>query len=352
MILDRRSGIGPHHLSIGKTRKFDGDGKPVYSVGDGIAGMALPTTFGGGAFCVDGQSLIYVHKNRRECYLVRNGVERKLCETASTFAAPWVTEGPDGRAWWSVLSRDGNYRIGLGENARVLTGWYHSAIQVMPLSSDRAVAIGFRGEFPTATTLVFQEIDARLRNVGEEIDIECNVNDRTTFHFQAVSDFSRELAHVVFLGAGLCVQHAVYFGDSVHWTDGPAIDGPCFAPQITLDSNGVETILAADYRGNIRVGNDKVLRGVRGPNISPLFALTGYGTGGMISGAKTVNGKVPLLVSRIIAEYSGVAELSAHYFDGDDLAPYEPPTSEDMGDPIAYLAQNPAAILRTYRRMV
>ncbi len=222
----------------------------------------------------------------------------------------------------------------------------------MPLSADRAVAIGFRGLFPTDTTLVFQEIDTDLCNVGDEIDIECNVNDRTTFHFQAVSDFSRELAHVVFLGADLCVQHAVYFGDTVHWTDGPAIDGPCFAPQITLDWDGVETIMAADYRGNIRVGKDKVLRGVRGPNISPLYALTGYGTGGMISGAHTVNGKIPLLVSRITDEYKGEAELSVHYFDEDALAPYEPAETENMGDPIAYLAQCPSAILRTYRRMV
>ncbi len=130
MILDRRTGIGPHHLGIGKTRKFDGEGNPVFSVGPTVKGFGkdFQAAFGGGSFCVDGQSLIYVEQDRKSCWINCRGAHQKLCITESTLAAPWVTEGPDGKAWWSVLSRDGNHRIGLGSKSRILAGWYHSAI--------------------------------------------------------------------------------------------------------------------------------------------------------------------------------------------------------------------------------
>lgn len=357
-LVDERAGIGPHHLAIGKTRKlfekdgtiftffsrgyeigcavFDADSQRMLSVHT----LDCPVAWGGGAFCVDGDSngrvaLVFLHRNQHELCLLTGTVEgktidwapwRSLLVSSSYQAAPWVELGPDGAAWCSVLDRAGDFRIAIVRGSDVRVGnlfaaqeepWYHSCVQVHPIAVDRAVAIGFRGAFPTRTELVFKTVSADLKFGPSETLAPCNVNDRLTFHFQAVGDPARESAHIVYLDDGLTVSHARYAAG--RWTVAKrVIPVAAFAPQICVNPSGDLVLLAADYDGRIWKASQplakewsepKCLPGIAGPNVSGLFAQTGYGTGGLISAARSDSGRVPFLMAEITDDRTARAEL-------------------------------------------
>jgi hypothetical protein len=334
-VLDERSGIGPHHLAIGKTRKLFEHGGTVFaffSRGYEIAcarigadtseiheidRLDFPAAWGGGAFCIDCDetgrvSLVFLHRNQHElCFAAGHVVNgridwdawRPLLVSSAHQAAPWVEMGPDGTAWCSVLDRAGDFRLAVvapSGDARVCNlfageeePWYHSCVQVLPVKKDQAVAVGLRGTFPTKTELVFKTVSANLE-LGRSIALApCNVNDRLTFHFQAVGDAQRECAHIVYLDEELSVSHARFAGDK--WTVTPAVmPFASFAPQICVHRRGDAMLLAADYEGRLWKCTRSVLSGwkepmelseSRGPNISALFAQTGYGSGGLITAA-------------------------------------------------------------------
>jgi len=72
----------------------------------------------------------------------------------------------------------------------------------------------------------------------------------------------------------------------------------------------------------------KRLPGIAGPNVSALFAQTGYGTGGLISAARSDAGRVPFLMAEITDDRTARAELrlSAVGGNGQILAPEQPLT--------------------------
>ena len=357
-LVDERAGIGPHHLAIGKTRKlFEKDGTifAFFSRGYEIACamidahslqlretqvLNLPIAWGGGAFCVDGDTegrvaLVFLHRNQHELCLATGTIEdghiewtpwRSLLVNSASQAAPWLELGPDGTAWCSVLDRTGDFRIATvkGKNVRVGNlfaaneqAWYHSCVQVLPVAEDRAVAIGFRGSFPSKTELVFKTVSATLKMGPSETLAPCNVNDRLTFHFQAVGDPARECAHIVYLDEGLSVSHAHYAGGG--WIVAKRIiPVASFAPQICINGNGDLLLLAADYEGQIWKATrpfrgewrePSIVPNVTGPNVSALFAQTGYGTGGLISAARSEDGRVPFLMAEIRDERTSTAAL-------------------------------------------
>ena len=248
-LVDDRAGIGPHHLAIGKTRKIFEKDNTIYAFFSrgyeiacstfdadtlqllGSQVLDCPVAWGGGAFCVDCDAsgrvaLVFLHRNKHELCLATGTIEhgtirwapwRSLLVSAAHQAAPWVEMGLDGTAWCSVLDRTGDFRIAVVRGADVRVGdlfsdkeepWYHSCVQVCPVGNDRAVAIGFRGTFPTRTELVFKSVSADLKFGPSETLAPCNVNDRLTFHFQAVGDPARGTAHIVYLDDALTVSHA------------------------------------------------------------------------------------------------------------------------------------------------
>lgn len=360
--VDDRAGIGPHHLAIGKTRKlfeFGGSIEAFYSDGYGIRHARLdaetlelraseslsgiPIAWGGGAFCVDagenGQvTLVFIHRNRREFCSVR-GVVRKgeiawdrwntLLATRAPQAAPWVELGPDGTAWCSVLARDGDFRLaiidpdGRASSAPLFSAdetlWYHSCVQVLPVGIDEAVAIGFRGSFPSRTELVFKTVGRDFTLGRSEALAPCNVNDQFTFHFQAVGDPANGRAHIVYLDDGLSVSHALY--EHGRWrTDRAIMPFAAYAPQICLDEAGRLALLACDYEGVVWTASwsdeggwswPRPVDGLPPSTISGLFGRTGYGTGGLISAARSRGGRVPFLMGAITDEHIGQAKLYA-----------------------------------------
>ncbi len=381
-LVDAREGIGPHHLAIGKTRKlFEKDGAiyAFFSRGYEIAcavfdaeslemrsvqTLACPVAWGGGAFCVDCDAggrvaLVFLHRNQHELCLVPGTIEnggvhwapwRSLLVSSAHQAAPWVEIGADGTAWCSVLDRTGAFRIAVvrGNDVRVDNlfcdkeePWYHSCVQVCPVGDDRALAIGFRGAFPTRTELVFKTVSADLKLGPSETLAPCNVNDRLTFHFQAVGDPARGSAHIVYLDEGLTVSHA-RFSDG-RWTVAKrVIPVASFAPQVTVDPKGDLLLLAADYDGHIWQASQPLsgawsesmrLPGIAGPNVSALFAQTGYGTGGLISAARSDSGRVPFLLSEITDDRTARAELrlATAGGSGHSLAPEQPLTVTRKG---------------------
>jgi len=212
--------------------------------------------------------------------------------------------------------------------------WYHSCVQVCPIGNDRALAIGFRGTFPTRTELVFKTVSADLKLGPSETLAPCNVNDRLTFHFQAVGDAARGQAHIVYLDDGLTTSHA-RFSDG-RWTVAKrVIPVASFAPQVTVNPKGDLLLLAADYDGQIWQASQPLggawsepvrLSGIAGPNVSALFAQTGYGTGGPISAARSENGRIPFLLSEITDDRTARAELRLAVAggSGQHLAPEQP----------------------------
>lgn len=359
VVLDERDHIGPHHLAIGKTRKlFEHDGvvhaffSRGYAIGyarfcartlalEDISELSLPVAWGGGAFCVDddragGVCLVFLHRNQHELCAVRGTIENSrvrfgewqtLLTSALHQAAPWVETGPDGTAWASVLDRSGDFRLAVIPRegpARIgdLFGsdeapWYHSCVQVVPVGADEALAIGFRGVFPSKTELVFKPVSRSLAMGNAATVASCNVNDHLTFHFQASGDPERNRAHIAYLDEGLAISHAVYENEA--WTTSRLVlPMACYAPQICCNDSGGLVLLAAGYDGAVRTacwnGNwtaARTLDGIAGPNISARFALTGYGTGGLISAARACEGRVPFLFARITDEMAGRARLEA-----------------------------------------
>jgi hypothetical protein len=357
-LVDERVGIGPHHLAIGKTRKlFEKDGTifAFFSRGYEIACatldanslrlrdtqvLDLPIAWGGGAFCVDCDTegrvaLVFVHRNQHELCLATGAIGdghiewtpwRSLLVSSASQAAPWLELGSHGTGWCSVLDRTGDFRIAAVKGKTVRVGnlfganeqaWYHSCVQVLPVAEDRAVAIGFRGSFPSKTELVFKTVSAALEMGPSETLAPCNVNDRLTFHFQAVGDPARECAHIVYLDEGLSVSHAQYSGG--RWIVAKRIiPVASFAPQICINGDGDLLLLAADYEGQIwkatrpfrgEWSEPSIVPNLTGPNVSALFAQTGYGTGGLISAARSEDGRVPFLLAEIKDERTSTAAL-------------------------------------------
>ena len=357
--LDERERIGPHHLAIGKTRKlfaYESTIHAFFSTGYGIhyarvdadslaiigrAALNVPVAWGGGAFCVDCDdegrvALVFVHRSMRELCLVHGRVERDhiawdnwqpLLATSGLEAAPWLELDPlDGAAWISVLSRDGDFRLAHvrpGHHARIgdlfapgEARWYHSAVQVLPVGDGNAVAVGFRGTFPTATELVFKTVSDTLALGPSQTLAPCNVNDQLTFHFQAVGDPARKRAHIVYLDAGLSVSHAMF--QRGQWKIAAAVmPFAAFAPQICLDPAGNAACLAADYEGavwsaawvNGEWSLPRKIDRLVAPAISGAFGRTGYGTGGMISAARTNDGRVPFLIGDIVDDRAARSRL-------------------------------------------
>lgn len=295
-----------------------------YRISDG-----RESAFGGGAFCVDGDSVLYVSPDRKSLSL--NG--KALCSTDSTFAAPWLC----GR-WFSVLSRDGQHIVGCNGDARYFPHeWYHSCLQVIPLISG-ALVIGFTGRFPIETNMMGCLVSDDME-FGEPFIIDqCNVNDRLTFHFQAVAH--EGTVSIVYLGSGLSVREAVY--NSNIWTLRTVDDHPSFAPQNISTPSGVK-IIWCTYDGHVRTENGDPI--CSGPNISPSFALTGYGTGGIIAPARWLNANnIPFLMATITDESNARARLELKWtLDEPEF---------DYLDTNAQLARWPGDIVKTYRRMV
>jgi hypothetical protein len=153
------------------------------------------------------------------------------------------------------------------------------------------------------------------------------VNDKLTFHFQAVGDSERERAHIVYLDEGLSVSHALY--EKGEWQISRSVlEVACFAPQIAIDVDGNAALVAAGYdralwraswSRNRGWSAPRKIEGALAPNISPAFAITGYGTGGMISAARSSTGRVPYLLGVVTDETTARAELYAAQF-GDTLS--------------------------------
>jgi hypothetical protein len=360
VLLDSRDHIGPHHLAIGKTRKlFEHQGiiEAFFSTGYGITharldgetlaprgsmDLGLPVAWGGGAFCVDNDAagrvvLVFLHRNRHELCLARgqcgaDGIAWQpwiaVTETSGPQAAPWVELGPDGTAWASTLSRDGAFRLaviapdGTPASAPLFapgeTPWYHSCVQVEPFAKDRAVAIGFRGEFPARTELVFKTVTRGLETGPALTLAPCNVNDQLTFHFQAVGDAARGRAHIAYLDDGLAISHALYDGKDWHVVKG-VTDFAAYAPQLCLAPDGSLALLVCDYEGAIWTASwsdagwtaPRRLPGLPPSTISGLFGRTGYGTGGLISAARSEGGRVPFLYGVITDDRTAHADLHA-----------------------------------------
>jgi hypothetical protein len=403
VILDERSHIGPHHLAIGKTRKLLRAGDDVFaffSRGYEIA-MAccdartgamrdtvvldLPVSWGGGAFCVDDDGagrvvMVFVNRDLRQLCFVEGRAAggkviwqpwRAILSGDVNQAAPWVSLDEVGTAWATVLERNGNFRIAtVTRDGKAQAGslfnpgevpWYHSCVQALPLGNGQCVAVGFRGTFPTRTELVGKTIASDLVTGPSQSICPCDVNDRLTFHFQALGDPGRQQAHIVYLDDGLSVSHAILSGGA--WQiEKNVMAFASLAPQICLDESGSLILLAADYEGRVVESRKPPggpwsapvqLEGVTGPNISPLFALTNYGTGGMISDARSRNGVVPLLIGCITDEREARAVLSLHLAGIGATRPVQTaPPKPFPAETTAMMAQNPELILRTYRRMV
>lgn len=359
LCLDERNQIGPHHLAIGKTRKlFERDGiiHAFFSRGYEIAysrisadglhlletqALDFPVAWGGGSFCVDDDragsvTLVFLHRNQHEFCVARGIIEsgairwdgwRTLLVSRGRQSAPWVEIGRQGTAWASVLERNGDFRLAvIPPEGRPVVGdlflpgeepWYHSCVQMLPVKDDLALAIGFRGVFPSRTELVFKTVSADLKLSAAETLAPCNVNDKLTFHFQAVGDPERGTAHIVYLDEGLSVSHARFEGNEWKVTRG-ILPSACFAPQICLNEAGDASLLAADYEGAAWSAAWSAKKGwstpcriksVPVPNISTHFGQTGYGTGGMISAARSRDGRVPFLVGVVEDNHTARAKL-------------------------------------------
>lgn len=305
MILDKRVGIGPHHLSIGKTRKIFEVGNHVhsfFSTGRGISHatwgkveeLKLPVAWGGFAFTVeqtrDGFRIAFVHADgHRLCISNDLGGFETVLETRGPLTAPWLS-----RHRWSVLERGKGVWID-GQLDR--SPLHHSCVQLFG-----NVAVGFGGEFPLKTDLMWKRLGGEWSQLTG-----CNVNDRTTFHFGATDD---GMIHFAYLDMGLGVSLATYDGELWEFKRS-IIPIPCFAPNVSI-VNGELNVFACDYHGTVwrwRNGYALDRLAVQGPSISPLFALTGYGTGGMLIPPKIDGDRIPVLISHIEDEKTATARL-------------------------------------------
>ena len=360
-LIDRRSGVGPHHLAIGKTRKLvssPGIVHALFSSGFEISHARLsrdsmnlidvtpldvPVAFGGGAFCVDVDedgtvTAVFVHRNRHELCALRGRLVgdvlqwngwRTLVRADSPMAAPWIEFGSGGKAWASVLTRAGDFRIvridrdGRSRSTTLFEPnerlWHHSCVQTIPVGPEEILAVGFRGQFPIATELVAKRMSEGLEFGPAFTVAPCNVNDQLTFHFQAVGDPLRGRGHIVYLDKGLSVSHALYAKGA--WTATQNIL-PCaaYAPQICLRSDGALAFMAVDYDGRVWTAGwhesegwsaPRIVEGLPLQTLSPAFGQTGYGTGGLITAARSADGNVPFLMGVITDDRTATADLYA-----------------------------------------
>jgi hypothetical protein len=358
--LDRRDGIGPHHLAIGKTRKlFEWQGtvhaffSQRYAIGHArfdpvslklrdLRVLDVPVGWGGGAFCVDQDSrgrvtLVFLHRNKHELAVLHGDASGndiawrgwQVIARGTRLAAPWVEVDGEGDAWCSVLAREGGFQIArVRRDGGFTTGdlfaageapWYHSCVQMLPIGSGSALAVGFRGAFPNQTELVFKTVSAHLALGPSQTLARCNVNDALTFHFQAVGDPARGRAHIVYLDDGLTVSHAMF--DKGAWTVTRNVFADAsFAPQIGLDAAGGLTFLTADYDGAVWSAawlesdgwsKPQQVAGLPKLEISAAFGRTGYGTGGLISAARSSSGRLPFLMGVVEDDKTARAGLYA-----------------------------------------
>lgn len=352
-LVHEQPGIGPHFLSIGKTRKivshagmhylFFSVGYQIkYAVIDALSGIILESAnvpgispaWGGYNFCVeqsgDAVYLAYVTLTGDSvgCLRGRLGLpEVRWNDTAHlavvgksrVLAAPWIAVDQEGIPWVSVVGKDHNFFIAkLSENGGqplwqqrpiLQSGeyWIHSVVQLLPIGDGGMLAIGFAGDYPTKTSLQFKCYDSLLRETGGGKIAACNVNDKTTFHFQVVSDLRNGLAHILYLDDGLSISHAIFDGKS--WNIESVVTLPSYAPQVTLDPDGNLYLLYADYQHRIKLmayKHDRASWSYQGRllergaiNVSPIYGATNYGTGGCISIAKTADYLVPYLTSYV-----------------------------------------------------
>ncbi len=359
-LVDERDQIGPHHLGIGKTKKiFQSNGSiyAFYSTGYAIHydvldaeslevvaqhsldGVAI--AFGGGQFCIDYQDdqlhLVFTSRNRLAigymCGVCDNdeiswrSASQSILGSTPTLAAPWVEADHCGNVWASVVGRDGNFHVaykpadGEWQQERLFeTGeepWMHSCVQILPIGAGSALAVGFRGDFPHQSELVFKSIDNNFNMSAAATLAPCNVNDQLTFHFQATGDSKNESAHIVYLSDNLHVDHAIYINGDWH-VENNIIPTPAFAPQICLDKMGAATCISVDYDGKLwqakwseQAGwsSSALLTGSPKVTISPAYGRTGYGTGGMIAAARTDDGTVPYITGCVDLDPRGPTKL-------------------------------------------
>lgn len=360
-VLDERGGIGAHHLAIGKTRKLFAHAGLLYcfystgfeiqcAIADATtrevrarARVPVNAAFGGAHFCVDddgtgGFALVFTERGRDLVGVVGGRVEGERIQWSAPevvfrapgpmFAAPWIAFGLDGELWVSAIAREAKHTQiahgspgGLWRTAPLFqlgeVHWHPSCVQMLPIARGRAIALGFRGEFPTRTELVAREFDLDLKAGEARALAPCNVNDQQTFQFQAIGDATRGEAHVAYLDEGLATSCAHYKGG--RWTVERGIfRAPSFAPQLTLGTNGALALLLCDYEGKIwracrgTAGFWAPFEPVRGAGriaVSAAFGRTSYGTGGLISAARSDTHDAPYLAGRIDPDASGRARL-------------------------------------------
>ena len=372
VLIEERRQISPHFLGIGKTRKLIDTGRFLvgfYSVGYAIhwfvarrASVEVIATgvltdmapaWGGGQFCVDHTDeavhLAYTSLSRltvihRIGRIGDDGIDWEprarvaLNATTPTLAAPWIAIDRAGAVWVSVVGRDNNFLVAHGNSRdgdriafrqRQLfedkPEWHHSCVQVLPFTRRRAIAVGFAGRFPTETVLVSKEIDDELNLGASTVVGPCDVNDQITFHFQALGDPERGRACVTYLGPGGRIDHATWSG--VTWSIEEAIvPFATIAPQNTLLSDGEIGVLCADYEGRMfalastQSGWTKPAPVGRAGlvTISPAFARTGYGTGGIISAARSSDRAIPYLASQVALDPEAPSKLFVGCAGGDE----------------------------------
>ena len=372
VLIDERRLISPHFLGIGKTRKLIDTGRSLigfYSTGYAIHWFAaqrstleilarsvlddVAPAWGGGQFCVDHVDdtihLVYTSLSRltvihRSGRASERGVVWEpqarvaLSATTPTLAAPWISVERGGAIWVSVVGRDNNFLVGhanardgerMAFRQRTLFSdapeWHHSCVQVLPYAKRRAVAVGFAGRFPVETVLVAKEIDDEL-NIGQSTVIgPCDVNDQITFHFQAFGDAERGRATVTYLGPRGRIDHATWNGSA--WAIAEAIvPFPTIAPQSTLLPDGKIGVVCADYEGRMFAlashskgwSKPRAISDAGLVTISPAFARTGYGTGGIISAVRGADGSMPFLASQMSLDPEGPSKLFLGRAGGDE----------------------------------
>lgn len=372
LLLDERRQIASHHLGIGKTRKIIDTGEvfaAFYSTGyainwavlDRAGGAPLargvvhdaPVAWGGGQFCVDHLGgvvhLVYTTRSRLHVMhrsgrvtaagVVWDAAERvAIAASSPSLAAPWLSVDPFGGIWVSAVGKDGNFIVAVGNardgeafafrQRRLFDGapqWHHSCVQVLPYGRHKAVAVGFAGTFPVDTALVAKTVDDELA-IGESVTIgACDVNDQITFHFQALGDAERGRAAVTYLGPKGRIDHATW--DGARWRVAEAIvPFQSIAPQNTLLADGEIGVLCADYEGRMfalrsqgeRWSKPRAVSRAGLVSISPAFARTGYGTGGIISAARSSDMRVPYLAAEVALDPQGPTALYAGGVGGDD----------------------------------
>jgi hypothetical protein len=363
VLVDERRQISPHFLGIGKTRKLIDLGDRLlgfYSLGYQVAWFIadrstlevtargvladVSLAFGGGHFCVDHVGdlvhLIYTCRSRVHVFhrtgrvagnrFVLDAHERTaITGTGPWLAAPWLSVDANGSIWVSCVGKKNDFIIAHASTAdgpgyafrqaclfKDAPEWHHSCVQVLPCGKGKAVAVGFAGSFPRDTVLVARQVDDEL-TFGETDTIgPCDVNDQITFHFQAFGDPERNRAVVTYLGPRGRIDHASWNGATWQVEEG-IVPFQVICPQNTLLSNGEVGVLCADYEGRMHALSSSAgawsapvaVSRAGLVTISPAFARTGYGSGGIISVARSAGVDMPYLAGELALDPQAPAKL-------------------------------------------